>query len=133
LFSCLDLSNENLKSFKTFLEKRNIRLIFIKKSLLKKILEPLPGFHNIKGLLNGSILIGVPMVSQDIYEFTLSLEKKHKAVILGAFLNQVLYSNSFVNKLSKLNSKDIYSSLISVCLQKQLTLTSLLSIHTKKL
>ena len=109
-----------------------IRLIFVKKSLLVKILGNLPGFNIIKSLLNGSVLVGIPIMKKDLYSFNLVLDKKHKAIIIGAFLNQTLYGNSFIIRLSKLDHNVIYNSLISVCLRNQLTLTSLLSIHSKK-
>ena len=127
IFSCLDLSNRNISDFKSFLLTKNIRLIFVKKTLLKKILKPFPGFSNVEKLLNGPLLIGIPNQEKNIYDFSLNLEKRHKVVILGAFLNNQLYSNSFVKKISDITPQKIYTSLISVCLQKQLLLTYLLS------
>jgi ribosomal protein L10 len=131
-FSCLDLSNKNLKELKITLKNKDINLIFIKKNFLKKILEPITGFTKIKKVINGPILIGVLSSSKGLYDLSLNLEKKHKVLTLGCFYNQELYSNSFVDKISKLDKKNIYKELVSVCLQKQILLTFILKSRFEK-
>ena len=131
IFSCLDFSDKNIKSFKQSLQKKNIKLYFIKTSLLKEALKVLPGFPNIKGLLNGSIYIGISS-SKSLSDFSLSLEKKHKAYLLGVLYNQVLYNNSFVKKVSSLTETSVFSNMISVLLQKQNLLNLFLAEHAKK-
>ena len=131
IFSCFDFSDKNVKGFKLFLQKKNIKLYFIKTSLLKEALKFLPGFENIKGLLNGPIFIGVSGIS-NISDFSLIVEKKHKFYTLGVLYNQVLYKSSFIDYISSITIKSAFTSLISVLLQKQYTLQFLLTEHLKK-
>lgn len=132
LFSILDSSNNNLKILKKSLSHDNIQICFIKKSFLKKILSTFPGFDHIKHLLNGSILIGTTSKIKDLYGFSLKLEKKNKVVVLGCFLNQKLYSGSFLKKLTNLKREKTYYSLISTCLHKQNLLSLLLTNRIKE-
>lgn len=129
-FSCLDLSNTNFKNFKKTLENNNISTFFIKKSILVKTLSQFPGFHNIKHLLNGPLLIGIKKTPNNIFDFSLKLEKKNKVVVLGCLFDQRLYGSEFVTKLSGLRRDSVNASLISTCLQKQYFLTFLLSKNT---
>ena len=132
IFSCLDFSDKNIKSFKQSLQKKNIKLYFIKTSLLKEALKVLPGFLNIEGLLNGPLYIGISN-SKDLSDFSLSLEKKHKVYLLGALYNQILYKSSFVKHVSSLTEVSLFSSLISVLLEQQQTLRFLLTEHINKI
>jgi hypothetical protein len=131
IFSCFDFSDKNVKSFKLFLQKKNIKLYFIKTSHLKEVFKVLPGFHNIKGLLNGPIYIGISDV-KSLSDFSLSIEKKQKFHILGVLYNQSLYKSSFVKYISSLTHLGVFSSLVSVLLQNQNTLQFLLTEHLKK-
>lgn len=132
IFSCLDFSDKNIKSFKTFLQKKNIKLYFVKTTLLKEVLSILPGFSNIKGLLNGPLYIGVSGV-YTLDDFSLKLEKKHKAFIIGTLYKQVLYKGSFIEEISSLTQTSVFTNLFSVILQKQHTLQFLLTEHIKKI